>query len=81
MTYFIAATADRYELPVFVGELQSDLARYLGVRSSVICNALLKSRSGQVVCKGIRRGLKYYRMNADTGEIVIGKALRKEKAT
>ena len=72
MTYFVAATADEYELPVCVADRQAELARYLGVDSATVCHGLKRSRNGKTYCHGIRKGLMYYRMDADTGEILTG---------
>ena len=69
--YYMAVSADEYELPVFVGDTAAELAIFLEIRTTSVLSSLCRSPDGCVTTMDNR--LKYFRMDADTGEIFVGK--------
>lgn len=70
MMYFVAVTDDELEFPLCIADTQSGLAEYLGIGSGSIYTAMNRASDGIVHCNGKRRGIKYFRMDAETGEII-----------
>lgn len=71
--FFIAATDDCFELPVFVGDTQTQLARYLRLSDGAVCHMLQAAKDGVVHCKSPNRGIKYFRISRRSGAVVRGK--------
>ncbi|GEM_PF-1096562 len=65
MTYFMAVTADKYELPIFVGT-SVQVADYCGIKVSTLRQIAIKnSNPGKYGNRhpGTRKGLKIVRVN------------------
>lgn len=54
---YMAVTADKYELPVAIGETASELARTLGVSTNSILSSITKKQSGKC------RKMKYVKVD------------------
>lgn len=69
--YYMAVSADEYELPVFAGDTATELAFFLKIRTTSVLASLCRSPDGYVTTRDGK--MKYLRINADTGEIFVGK--------
>ena len=65
---YMAVTDDIYEMPVAVCDTAQELARTLGRGPATVYSLLSRSRDGVAFMR--REGLKLFRMDADTGEVV-----------
>lgn len=69
--WYVAVENDDIELPRCVANTAAKLAIFLGVRATSVLSVLYRSPDGYGTSRDKR--FRYYRMNADTGEIIVGK--------
>lgn len=69
--WYMAVENDGIELPRCVANTAAELAIFLGVRATSVLSVLYRSPDGYGTSRDKR--FRYYRMNADTGEIIVGK--------
>lgn len=71
MLTYMVVTDDKYELPLFVCDTERELRRYLGFSThQTLANRFYRSNTGVVRS---HKGVRYFRMDSDTGEIFKGK--------
>lgn len=68
---YVVCTNDKYELPLYVCDTSVELSRQLHYSNCAVSASLSRSHTG--VCRTKNRKYKYYRMDSDTGEIIVGK--------
>lgn len=56
---YMAVTADKYELPIYVTEKSREMAEWAGVTQQAIRSAVSKKTSGR------NRGMKYVKVNLE----------------